>query len=140
MVKDKSVKYLVYADILGFEELAREIAGETGVGEDSVRENYLSNPLKEKIDEIKKDKETEACTGRDDYLLFIDNFRKTLEVINALSSIKIPIKNYDYIPVEIAVGVKEFKECGYIKNSINKTKTIEFHYIFKSSKFIKIII
>ena len=126
MTKDKSVKYLVYADILGFEELAKEVAGGTGVDEDSVRENYLSNPLKDKIDEIKKYKETEVCTGRDDYLLFIDNFQKTLEVINALASIKIPIKNYENIPVEIAVGVKEFNECDYIKNSINKTKTIEF--------------
>ena len=78
MVKDKSVKYLVYVDILGFEELAKEIAGKTGVDEDSVRENYLSNLLKDKIDEIKKDKETEVCTGRDDYLLFIDNFQKNI--------------------------------------------------------------
>jgi len=78
MTKDKSVKYLVYVDILGFEELAKEVAGETGVDEDSVRENYLSNPLKDKIDEIKKDKETEVCTGRDDYLLFIDNFQKNI--------------------------------------------------------------
>jgi len=78
MVENKNARYLVYADILGFEELAKEIAGETGVDEDSVRENYLSNPLKDKIDEIKKYKETEVCTGRDDYLLFIDNFQKNI--------------------------------------------------------------
>ena len=46
-------KYLVYVDILGFEDLAREIAEKTGFDEDVIRQNYLSDPLAKKIGKLR---------------------------------------------------------------------------------------
>ena len=54
MVENKSARYLVYVDILGFEELAKEIAEKTDFCEDLVRENFLSNPLIDKIKYVLK--------------------------------------------------------------------------------------
>ncbi len=46
-------EYLLYVDILGYEELAGEIAKRTGHKyEDKAREDYLLNPIKRTLDKI----------------------------------------------------------------------------------------
>lgn len=70
-------KYLIYTDILGFEKLPKKIAEETGFGEDSIRENYLTGPLRQKIEKIERTGvkvsrgKSEIERGSDNYLLMV---------------------------------------------------------------------
>ena len=117
--------FLLYIDILGFEKLPKEIAERTGIEKDSIRENYLSKPLREKIEEIKERERIKAYPGRDDYLLFVEDTWKTLQIINEISHISVPIKDYPFIPLEIAVGIKEFNEIIPIKDDRNRNERKE---------------
>jgi hypothetical protein len=48
-------KYLIFLDILGFDELPKELAKKSGFQEDFIREKCLSNPLKRVIEELKNE-------------------------------------------------------------------------------------
>jgi hypothetical protein len=79
-------KYLVYLDILGFEDLAREIAEKTGFEEDVIRQNYLSDPLEKEIEEIKREgiqisKGISEIEGSDNYVLIVDHIQTAFELV-----------------------------------------------------------
>ena len=42
-------RFLIHIDILGFEEIPKKIAKDSGLDEDTVREKFLKDPLVEKI-------------------------------------------------------------------------------------------
>ena len=90
-------KYIVYLDILGFEDLAREIAEKTGFEEDVIRQNYLSDPLEKRIEEIKREgikisKGISEIEGSDNYVLIVDHIQTAFELVGKRTTIKIPHK------------------------------------------------
>ncbi len=110
-------KFLVYLDILGFEELAKEIEINENVRSEIVRKEFFINPLKE---EIKKLKDDGKIIGEkpiaDDWILVIDDIENLFECISRIIRIKIdnknyinkPKKKYSTIPFEIVIGSYEF--------------------------------
>jgi len=123
-------KYLIYLDILGFEELAKEISNRSGFNEDKIRQDYLSVPLRNKIEEIKKErvqtsKGISAIEGSDDFVLIVNEIETVFEIIAKLTKIKIHHKDYGYIPLEIALGVCEIDENITI-DPINQKEVIIF--------------
>jgi hypothetical protein len=123
-------KYLVYVDILGFEALAREIAEKTGFEEDVIRQNYLSDPLEKKIEEIKGEgiqisKGISEIEGSDNYVLIIDHIQTAFELVGKLTTIRIPHKAYKFIPLEVGLGTKEIDEDIGVK-PINRKEIIKF--------------
>lgn len=48
-------KYLIFLDILGFNELPKELEKISGFDEDFIRENCLSNPLERIIEEVENE-------------------------------------------------------------------------------------
>ena len=123
-------KYLVYLDILGFEDLAREIAEKTGFKEDVIRQNYLSDPLAKKIGETKREgiqisKGISEIEGSDNYVLIVDHIQTAFELVGKLTTIRIPHKNYKFIPLEVGLGTKEIDEDIEVK-PINRKEIIIF--------------
>ncbi len=122
-------KHLIYVDILGFRNKAAEIAEKTGILEDVCRKNYLTDPLKEKIEEIKKNKTIfqgiSEIEGSDNFIIIVDNFEEVFETIGELKRIKIPHKDFQCIPLEIGVGAKEIDETIPVP-PINRTEIIDF--------------
>jgi hypothetical protein len=123
-------KYLVYLDILGFEDLAREIAEKTGFEEDVIRQNYLSDPLEKRIEEIKREgiqisKGISEIEGSDNYVLIVDHIQTAFELVGKLTTIRIPHKEYEFIPLEAGLGTKEIDEDIEVK-SINRKEIIKF--------------
>lgn len=108
-----SKKYLIYLDILGFKNLASEISEKTGFDVNYVRQNLLINPLREAIKNIDTDavakgiSEVEHSEGSDNFILAINDLSAVFNVIAKLTNIKIPIKDFLHIPLEVAVGVKD---------------------------------
>jgi hypothetical protein len=123
-------KYLVYLDTLGFEDLAEEIAGKTGFEEDVIRQNYLSNPLEKKIEEIKREgiqisKGISEIEGSDNYVLIVDHIQTAFELVGKLTTINIPHKEYDFIPLEVGLGTKKIDVDLEVK-PINRKEIIKF--------------
>ncbi|MCK4733480.1 MAG: hypothetical protein KAT65_13590, partial [Methanophagales archaeon] len=123
-------KYLIYLDILGFEDLAREIAEKTGFEEDVIRQNYLSDPLEKKIGEIKREgiqisKGISEIEGSDNYVLIADHIQTALEFVGKLTTIRILHKDYKFIPLEVGLGTKEIDEDIEVK-PINRKEIIKF--------------
>jgi Mg/Co/Ni transporter MgtE len=123
-------KYLVYLDILGFEDLAREIAKKTGFEEDVIRQNYLSDPLEKKIEEIKRkeiqiSKGISEIEGSDNYVLIVDHIQTAFELVGKLTTIKILHKEYEFIPLEVGLGAKKIDEDIEVK-PINRKEIIKF--------------
>lgn len=123
-------KYLVYVDILGFEALAREIAEKTGFEEDVLRQNYLSDPLEKEIGEIKREgiqisQGISEIEGSDNYVLIVDHIQTAFELVGKLTRIRIPHKDYKFIPLEVGLGTKEIDEDIVVK-PINRKEIIKF--------------
>ncbi|MCK4736755.1 MAG: hypothetical protein KAT65_30145 [Methanophagales archaeon] len=123
-------KYLIYVDILGFEALAREIAEKTGFEEDVIRQNYLSDPLEKKIGELKREgiqisKGISEIEGSDNYVLIVDHIQTAFELVGKLTKIRIPHKDYKFIPLEVGLGTKEIDEDVEVK-PINRKEIINF--------------
>ena len=123
-------KYLVYVDILGFEDLARVIAKKSGFEEDWIRQNCLSDPLEKKIEEIKREgiqipQGISEIEGSDNYVLIVDHIQTVFELVGKLTTIRIPHKDYKFIPLEVGLGTKEIDEDIEVK-PINRKEIIKF--------------
>jgi len=123
-------KYLIYLDVLGFEALAKEIAEKTGFEEDVIRQNYLSDPLEKKIEELKREgiqisKGVSEIEGSDNYVLIVDHIQTALELVGKLTTIRIPHNDYNFIPLEVGLGTKEIDEDIEVK-PINRKEIIKF--------------
>ncbi len=86
----KKKKYLIYLDILGFEDLAREIASISGFAENIIRQRHLSIPLRNKIEEIKRNgvqsfHGISEIEGSDDFVLIINDLQSVIEVVSKLT-------------------------------------------------------
>lgn len=125
----KEKKHIIYLDILGFNNLAVEIAEKTGINEDIIREKFLSEPLKKTIRKIQNDCQIHEgiseIEGSDNYILLIKEVQTIFELIDKLISIEIPHKDYDSIPLEICVGTKNIDENINV-DLINRKEIIEF--------------
>jgi len=137
MIYDKCVKYLIYLDILGFDELAKEIEKNENIKSDVVRDKIFKNPINEEIKQLKEGgKIFGVSEGRDDWILVIDNFNNIFESISRILRIMMPVGKYAYnvsrdygnISFEVAVGVYEFDEWATLdgKKVICNDRVIEF--------------
>ncbi len=107
-------KYLIYVDILGYKGKAEEISEKTGIQEDFCREIFLRNPLKKKMEDIGNNKAVSKglseIEGSDNYIIPVDTVEEVIEIIGELTRIKIPCEGFQWIPLEIGVGMKEINE------------------------------
>jgi hypothetical protein len=122
--------YLVFLDILGFDELPKEIANKTGFNEEVIRQKYFFEPVNDVINIICKESEKNIISiseigGSDSYILLINNFQDLFLTLRRLLSIKISHIDYNFIPFEIAIDVKDIHIDDNI-SLINKNEIIEF--------------
>ena len=72
-------KYLIFLDILGFNELPKELGEKSGFDEDSIRQNYLSDPLMRIIKMVEN--ECNVIKGTDNYIIIAENLQLVSKVI-----------------------------------------------------------
>jgi hypothetical protein len=102
-------KYLVYVDILGFEELVKEIGASKGVEEREVRSKFI-DVIKERIEVIEtKGRIIGKQYGEsDDWLLVTDDLDEVFWIISEILDHNTKYIGYKKIPLEIGVGTAEF--------------------------------
>jgi len=125
-----SKKYLVYLDILGFEKLATEIALKKGIEEVKLRKDFIE-VIKEKIEKlVTEDKILGKKYGEsDDWLLVVDSIDKVFSCIFEILDHNTGYKNYEKIPMEIAIGVAKYGKYTNFegKNLVIENDTIKFY-------------
>ena len=110
-------KFLIYLDILGFEELAERIENNENIRSERVRKDLFINPLRKKIEKLKNEGKIIGYKPiTDDWILIIDSFEnlfatlsKIFETgIDIVKYVTYPKENYGNIQFEIAIGSYEF--------------------------------
>lgn len=121
-------EYLVWIDILGFEKLAEEVAAKLEIDERKVRADFLIT-LEGKIDELEKKGSVIGKTRiADDWLLVADSVDSAFVIIRTILDHNSGYKNFEKIPLEIAVGDGQFDKWAKFEgaNLIAENSTIDF--------------
>jgi hypothetical protein len=102
-------KYLLYLDILGFEELAEEIAKNKRIEARRVRSVFIET-IKERVDglEAKGVISGKNYSGSDDWLLVVDSLDLVYKTIFEVLDHNTGYFGYERIPMEIGIGVAEY--------------------------------
>jgi len=131
--------YLIWLDILGFKVLVEKIARDVHVEERKVRTDFI-NVIKEKIDtaETRGEIVGKNFGERDDWILVTDSLDLAFKVIYKILDHNTGYKDYQGIPMEIAIGIGEYDRWArfdgpylIIENStVNylKTKIIDYYH------------
>lgn len=98
-------KYLIYLDILGFEDLAKEIAQKSRISDKKVRGDFLS-VIQERIEKVKNTNDIiESTYGNgDDWLLVASSIDSAFRAISRILNHSTGYKDFEKIPLEIAIG------------------------------------
>ena len=84
------------------------MANKSGFEEDFIREVCFSKPLKNKVEEFEKEG-YKITKGTDNFLAMVDDLASVSKIIKTVTKIRIPHKDYNFVPFELAVGVDEIK-------------------------------
>jgi len=113
-------------DILGFDQIPKDLARMTDGDEDFIREKFLKEPVIKTIQEL-ENKITDVSIGHigtDNFLITCMDLSSLFRILGLVTQIKIPNKNFNNISLEIAVDFIEEPETKI--DISNKSSTINF--------------
>lgn len=121
--------YLVYLDILGFEELAEKIQKKHRIEARKIRNEFI-DIIKKKVKQLEKDN---MIIGKkygesDDWLLVTNTLESIFESLTEILDHHLPFIGYEKIPLEIAIGTGKYDKWARFdgKELIIESPTIEF--------------
>jgi hypothetical protein len=122
-------EYLIWLDILGFEELAIEIGRKSNVSERKVRDDFV-RLLNEKIEEVaaRGDIIGKKYGQGDDWLLVTESLDLAFKVISNILQHDTGYKGNSKIPLEIGIGVGKYDNWAKLDGFklIVENSTIKF--------------
>jgi hypothetical protein len=122
-------QYLVWLDILGFEEMAREISEKLGVSERKVRDDFV-RVINEKVKEVEDKGEIvgKRFGEGEDWLLVTPSLDSVFKIITIILDHNTEYKHYEKVPLEIGIGVGKYDKWARLDGSrlITETSTIKF--------------
>lgn len=129
-------KYLLYVDILGFSKLAEEIAKETGLSSEHVREHILSEPFMKTIKSM-ENIFYDSYPGTDDYIIIVNEVDSLIQVLSKIVNIKIDHQKYDFIPIEAAMDILNIDEGTLIdtKNKDEFIRSLKTNIVSRYSRY-----
>lgn len=122
-------EYLIWLDILGFDELARDIAEKSGVSERKVRDDFI-RLMNGKVKEVEDRGEIigKKYGEGEDWLLVTRSLDLVFRIITRILDHNTEYKHYEKIPLEIGIGVAQYDKWARLDGSklIVESPTIEF--------------
>ncbi|MBN2100199.1 MAG: hypothetical protein JW753_11450 [Dehalococcoidia bacterium] len=105
----KKETYLVHLDILGFEQLAEEVACAKGMDSNKVRSDFLK-VAEDKIDALERAGRIAAKNHgeRDDWILVIDSLEGVFLSVFEMLDHRTGYHGYDTVPLEIVIGAGDY--------------------------------
>lgn len=109
MSKMDTKKFLIWIDILGFEDLAEEIGEKKRTDTRKIRKDFRSL-IKEKVNEVIKKKIIigKNYGRKDDWTLVAEDLQKAFLAISEILDHYTGYDDYPKIPLEIAIGSEEY--------------------------------
>ena len=122
-------RYLVWFDILGFNELAKDISEKSSVTESKVRDDFIFT-INYKIQELESKSLIigKNYGGRDDWLLVINCLDLVFQVVTCILDHNTGYKYHEKIPLEIGIGFGLYNKRAKLdgKRLIIESSTIDF--------------
>jgi hypothetical protein len=87
--------------------LRKDLAKKSGFDEEFINKCCLLGPLGDVVEEIKKENSVISKTGS--YTIIADDLKCVFKDVRKLSTIRIPHKDLNFIPMGIAIDVEENK-------------------------------
>ena len=100
-------RYLIFADILSPENLREALSKKSGFDAEFINEYCLSRPLETVIEQIKK--EYKVTSKKGSYTIIVNDLMSVFSNVKSLSTIKIPHKDFGFVPMGISIEVEEFE-------------------------------
>ena len=122
-------RYLVWLDLLGFDERVEEIAKYTHQRDSSKIRAELVDVIRERVQLVESKGEIIGKAYENDkWILVIDSLNLVFKVITEILDHNTGYENYEKIPLEIAIGVAEYDEWARFEGPllVFQKPTIEF--------------
>ena len=143
--------FIIYLDILGFEELAENIEKNENIRSERVRKDLFIDPVRIKIEKLKSEGKIVGWKPvADNWILIINGFENLYEILSKILEIEINIEryvthskeNYGKIQFEIAIGSYEFDKWAELDGDEiicdgNTIKFLKSNLITEYKKFYK---
>lgn len=113
--------YIIFIDILGYQEVANEISSQTNLDSSYVRQSFLRDPLTRAI--VKFGNAVSLRYFSDDFLVFTNNLETVFGIIYEVSRLAIPFNTPKLVPFEVAVGVTDLNTNF---DPIDQDETVRF--------------
>lgn len=121
--------FLIWLDILGFQELAHEVAEQCNLSERKVRDDFI-RIINEKVADLKKNG---LIIGKkygegEDWLLATSSLDSVFQAITCLLDHNTEYRNCEKIPLEIGIGIMQYDRWAKLEGSklIEENSTINF--------------
>jgi len=122
-------RYLIWLDILGFDELAKEIAESSSISERKVRDDFVSL-VNERISEAETNGEIVGKTygEGEEWLLVTQSLDSVFKVVSDILDHNTDYKHCEKVPLEIGIGVAQYDRWARFDGTklIAENSTIEF--------------
>jgi hypothetical protein len=118
----KTRSYLLFIDVLGFENWAENLSQITKIEPAFIRESFITKPLSKKISDICRD-EDRHYPFTDNHFVVVNSIDKVFRIIKETSSISVPLL---YIPVEIYSNAVDKKFISKDFDPINQNEVVRF--------------
>ena len=100
--------FILVIDILGYEELAKDISKKTGFATSHIRYAYFLNPLNNTLSKFQSRIRYKQLT--DNFLVYTYEHKTIFEIIKELSELIIPFDVPIHVPLEIGIAKAELDE------------------------------
>jgi len=102
--------YILYLDILGYDELANEIAEKKGIDDRDVRKKF-KDVINEILEDLSTDKEIISFYfKKDDWLVIIDELFRLFKIIYRIFTHSTGYKDYEKIPFEVSIEIINYRK------------------------------
>src|SRR5712692_5583135 len=113
--------YIIFIDILGYQEVANEISSQTNLDSSYVMQSFLRDPLTRAI--VKFGNAVSLRYFADNFLVFTNNLETVFGIIYEVSRLAIPFNTPKLVPFEVAVGVTDLNTNF---DPIDQDETVRF--------------
>ena len=100
--------FILVIDILGYEELAKDISRKTDFATSHIRRAYFLNPLNDALSKFQNRIRYKQLT--DNFLVYAYEQRTIFEIIKKLSDLTIPFNVPIQVPLEIGIAKADLDE------------------------------
>lgn len=122
-------KYLLWLDILGFEQYAEEIADYIHQIDSGRVRKFLIDLIQDRVEAIETKGEISGkFHSEDKWVLVAESLDLIFKIITEILDHNTGYEKYNKIPLEIAIGLGEFDEAARLEGPglVNQSATIEF--------------